>query len=80
MLPALQASPAYSLALVVTGYDASMFSLSLARTYQTEHIADFGRVEGLPGVYLANQLMTGALDPSSKPKDKPWSDFLQTRV
>ena len=57
-----------------------MFSLSLARTYQTEHFADFGRVEGLPGVYLANQVRTGDQDPSPKLRDKPWSDFLQTRV
>ena len=62
----------------LTGYDASMFSLSLARNYQTEHIADFGRVEGLPGVYLANQLMVE--DPATKPRDRPWSDFLQTKV
>lgn len=56
-----------------------MFSLSLARNFQTDRIADFGRVEGLPGVYLANQL-GDQLDPSTKPRDLPWSNFLQTKV
>lgn len=66
---------------LIAGYDASMFSLSMARNYQTERIADFGRVEGMPGTYLANQLDATHVDnPATKPRDMPWSNFLQTKV
>ena len=63
------------------GSDASMFTLSLPRAYQTERIADFARIEGLPGVYMANQLDSKVFDdPKAKPADIPWSNFLQTKV
>ena len=63
------------------GYDASMFTLSLPRNYQNQQIADFARVEGLPGVYMANQLEASIFDdPSSVPYDKNYNDYLQTKV
>ena len=38
------------------GWNTSLFSLSLPRNYRRSYMADFSRVEGLPGVLLANQL------------------------
>ncbi len=63
------------------GYDASMFTLSLPRNYRNQQIADFARVEGLPGVYMANQLEASIFDdPSSVPYDKNYNDYLQSKV
>lgn len=67
--------------MLAAGYDASMFTLSLPRNYRNQMIADFARVEGLPGVYMANQLEASVFeDPSSIPYDKNFNDFLQTKV
>lgn len=64
-----------------SGYDASMFTLSLPRNYRNQQIADFARVEGLPGVYLANQLEASIFDdPSSVPYDKNYNDYLQSKI
>lgn len=66
---------------VPAGYDASMFTLSLPRNYRNQQIADFARVEGLPGVYMANQLAATIFeDPSSRSHDKNFNEFLQTKV
>ena len=64
-----------------TGYDASMFTLSLPRNYRNQQVADFARVEGLPGTYMANQLEATIFeDPSSIPYDKNFNDYLQTKA
>ena len=58
-----------------------MFTLSLPRNYRNQQIADFARVEGLPGVYMANQLDASIFDdPSSVPYDKNFNDYLQSKV
>lgn len=58
-----------------------MFTLSLPRNYRAQQIADFARVEGLPGIYMANQLDSTILeDPSAKPYDKNYNEYLQTKV
>ena len=38
------------------GWNTSLFTLSLPRNYRRGYKTDFSRVEGLPGVLLANQL------------------------
>ncbi|KAK9845742.1 hypothetical protein WJX81_001203 [Elliptochloris bilobata] len=38
------------------GYNNTLYTLSMTRNYRRSFITDFGRVEGLPGVYLGNQL------------------------
>ena len=66
---------------VSAGYDASMLTLSLPRNYHNQQIADFARVEGLPGIYMANQLDASIFEgPSAKPFDKNYNEYLQTKV
>lgn len=43
------------------GEGSALFSLSLPRVFQ-RGVVDFSRVEGLPGVFLANQLAPEALE------------------
>lgn len=63
------------------GYDASMFTVSLPRNYRNQQIADFARVAGLPGIYMANQLDAGVLqEPSGPHHYTNFKDHLQTKV
>lgn len=58
-----------------------MFTLSLPRNFRNRHLADFVPVEGLPGVYMANQLDASIFkSPTSKPYDKDYNEYLQTKV
>ena len=58
-----------------------MFTLSLLRNYRSQQLADFVRVEGLPGVYMANQLDASIFEgPSAKPYGKNYNEYLQTKV
>ena len=58
-----------------------MFTLSLPRNYRNQQLADFVRVEGLPGIYMANQLDDSIFEgPGAKPYDKNYNEYLQTKV
>lgn len=47
------------------GDGTPIFSLALPRTYHRDGIVDFTRVDGVPGVLLANQLELEALQDGS---------------
>jgi hypothetical protein len=64
------------------GYSTSLFTLSMTRNFRRSFITDFARVEGLPGVYLANQLSKEVFeDPSMiRRQGKVYEDFVQTKI
>ena len=66
----------------VAGFSTSLFTLSMTRNFRRSFITDFVRVEGLPGVYLANQLSKEVFeDPSMiRRQGKVYEDFVQTKV
>ncbi len=62
-LPARYAQLGYASCLVATknrychaGYNNTLYSLSMTMNFRRRYITDFGRIEGIPGVYMANQL------------------------
>ena len=58
-----------------------MFTVSLPRNYRNQQIADFGRIEGLPGIYMANQLAQSIVDdPSAVHYEKNYNQYQQTKV
>lgn len=63
------------------GWNSSLFSLSLPRNFRRTYTADFSRVEGLPGVLLANQLSREVLDEPPKIWGFPdYEGYVQTKV
>lgn len=69
------------LGVLCAGYDASMFTVSLPRNYRSQQIADFARVAGLPGIYMANQLDDAIFqDPATPHYYTDFKDHLQTKV
>lgn len=62
------------------GYNNTLYSLSMPRNFRRRYITDFGRVEGVPGVYMANQLSPDIMaDPTSK-KSIDYEKFIQSKV
>ena len=58
-----------------------MFTVSLPRNYRNQQLADFGRIESLPGVYMANQLSRSVVeDPSTVHYDKNYNQFQQSKA
>jgi hypothetical protein len=52
----------------------------MARNFRRRYITDFGRVEGVPGVYMANQLGPDVMgDPGSR-KTIDYEKFIQSKV
>ncbi|KAL4860184.1 Vacuolar protein sorting/targeting protein 10 [Chlorella vulgaris] len=58
------------------GYTTAFYTLSLRSVYRRDFITDFSRVEGVPGMYIANQV-----DEAGKgfSRSSP-TDFLQTKI
>ncbi|KAL4423249.1 hypothetical protein ABPG77_000041 [Micractinium sp. CCAP 211/92] len=56
-------------------YNSSFYTVSLRSVYRREFIADFSRVEGIPGMFIANQVDDAAMGAT-----KSYTDFLQTRL
>lgn len=48
-----------------------IFSMSLPRAYNVDRLTDFRAIEGLPGIFLANQLDMKALE-SAYDRDSQW--------
>jgi hypothetical protein len=63
------------------GPNSTIYSLGMRRNYRRGYVTDFARVEGLPGMYLANQL-DGKIfrDPSLLPAKGSYSQFVQTKI
>mmetsp|Transcript_9550 Transcript_9550/g.24227 ORF Transcript_9550/g.24227 Transcript_9550/m.24227 type:complete len:902 (+) Transcript_9550:171-2876(+) len=63
--------------------NATLFSLSLERVFSVDYygtrLADWHRVEGIPGVYIANQLEVGAMTAQTM-KQRNWNDFVETLI
>lgn len=57
-------------------YNGTLYTLSLRNVYRREFITDFSRVEGIPGMYIANQVDDAAM---AARKASP-TDFLQTKM
>jgi sortilin len=82
--PAAAAAPAgnvYSPGSGETG--APIFTLALPRTYRTASASDFARVEGLPGVFMANQIDGDAFaggGGAGKPGRRAFESYVRTRV
>ncbi|KAK9828958.1 hypothetical protein WJX72_003046 [[Myrmecia] bisecta] len=63
------------------GLNNTLFTLSLPRNYRRNYVSDFGRVEGLPGVYLGNQVNGHMMsDPAWQTRGMDYENFLQTKV
>lgn len=64
-----------------SGPKATIYTIGMRRNFQRGHINDFARVEGLPGMYLANQL-DGKIfnDPSLMPSRSAYGEFVQTKL
>mmetsp|Transcript_30445 Transcript_30445/g.86055 ORF Transcript_30445/g.86055 Transcript_30445/m.86055 type:complete len:916 (+) Transcript_30445:131-2878(+) len=63
--------------------NATLFSLSLERVfsvnYYGQRLADWHRVEGLPGVFITNQLEVGAMTEMTM-KERNWNEFVETMI
>ena len=63
--------------------NATMFSLSLERVfsvdYYGERLADWHKVESMPGVFITNQLEMGAMSVATM-RERGWKDFVETKV
>ena len=46
-------------------YNGSLYTLSLKNIYRRDYITDFARVEGLPGMYIANAVDDAAMVPGA---------------
>ena len=58
------------------GEGSALFSLSLARAYRQNGLVDFERVEGMPGIFLANQISISALEDY----DFDYEKYISTKV
>ena len=58
------------------GEGSALFSLSLARAYRQNGLVDFSRVEGVPGIFLANQISLSALENY----DYDYEKYISTKV
>ena len=58
------------------GEGSALFSLSLARAYRQNGLVDFSRVEGVPGIFLANQISVSALENY----DYDYEKYISTKV
>lgn len=70
-------------AAVRAGANSSMYTMSLPRVYEDRYVADFVRVEGLPGYLLANQFNGDQFnDPSWQPIGRQTDEdtYVQSKV
>ena len=57
-----------------------MYSLSMTMNFRRRYITDFGRIEGIPGVYMANQLSSKMFTDPSARRSLDFEKFIQTKV
>ena len=79
----LALEPLQALFHVAGGGDLSLFSLTLDRAFKRGRHTDFVGVEGLPGIFIANQLNLNAFTEASMrwyAEDTDYEKFLNTRV
>ena len=62
------------------GYNNTLYSLSMTMNFRRRYITDFGRIEGIPGVYMANQLSSKMLTDPSAMRSLDFEKFIQTKV
>ena len=62
------------------GYNNTLYSLSMTMNFRRRYITDFGRIEGIPGVYMANQLSSKMLTDPSAMRGLDFEKFIQTKV
>eukprot|EP00884_Botryococcus_braunii_P007264 jgi/Botrbrau1/16539/Bobra.0327s0006.1 len=62
------------------GYNSSLFTLSLPRNYRQHFVTDLARVEGLPGIFMANQLSGERLHDPAFVHDLDYDRYVQTKV
>ena len=76
------AAPVYNLYTCGVA-NATLFSLSLERVfsvnYYGQRLADWHRVESLPGVFITNQLEIGAMSVETM-RERGWKDYVETKV
>jgi hypothetical protein len=68
------------LACGVAGYNNTLYTLSMSRNFRRRFITDFGRVEGVPGVYMANQLSPKMLNDPSALRSMDFEKFIQSKA
>lgn len=66
--------------LVRAGYNNTLYTLSMSANFRRRYITDFGRVEGVPGVYMANQLSLDLLHDSGNFHPVNYEKFLKSKV
>ena len=52
----------------------------MTMNFRRRYITDFGRIEGIPGVYMANQLSSKMLTDPSAMRGLDYEKFIQTKV
>ena len=63
-----------------TGYNNTLYTLSMLRNFRRRFITDFARVEGVPGVYLANQLSNKMISDPSAMRSADFEKFIQSKA
>ena len=72
--------PVDELSGVCAGFNNTLYSLSMTMSFRRRYITDFGRIEGIPGVYMANQLSSKMLTDPSAMRSLDFEKFIQTKV
>ena len=52
----------------------------MTMNFRRRYITDFGRIEGIPGVYMANQLSSKMFTDPSARRSLDFEKFIQTKV
>ncbi|BDA42979.1 Vacuolar protein sorting/targeting protein 10 [Coccomyxa sp. Obi] len=62
------------------GYNNTLYTLSMSANFRRRYITDFGRVEGVPGVYMANQLSLDLLHDSGNFHPVNYEKFIKSKI
>ena len=62
------------------GYNSSLFTLSMPRNFRGGRQVDFARVEGVTGVFIANQLDRHALQRGHAQSEAHYDKFIRSKV
>ena len=62
------------------GYNNTLYTLSMLRNFRRRFITDFARVEGVPGVYLANQLSSKMVSDPAAMRSADFEKFIQSKA
>ena len=52
----------------------------MSRNFRRRYVTDFARVEGVPGVYLANQLSSKVINDPAAMRSADFAKFIQSKV